>query len=222
MNEPIINIKNLYFAYNGHSALEDIELSVEERNFLCITGPNGGGKTTLLKIILGLIKPLRGSISVFGTSPAKVRSKIGYMPQHASIDPLFPISLLDVVLMGRLGKNRFGFFGKKDIKAAESALMTVGLDKLKNRSFSELSGGEQRRGLMARAIASEPILLLLDEPTSNVDANTQKKFYQLLKLLNEKITIVLVTHDMDFVSSYVKKTICINRNLSFYRQMSGE
>ena len=223
--QPIIKMNNLSFSYNGLPVLDEVNLTIYERDFLSIVGPNAGGKTTLLKLILGLLKPSDGSIRVFGLPPVKARSRIGYMPQYSNLDPLFPVSVLDVVLMGRLGNGRrFGFFGKSDREAAVEALRKVELQDVSNRSFSDLSGGQHQRVLIARALVTNPDLLLLDEPTSNVDAVVETELYELLNELNEKMTVVLVTHDLGFVSGYVKRVACVNRKVVVHatNEISGE
>ncbi|MEA2040330.1 MAG: ABC transporter ATP-binding protein [Thermodesulfobacteriota bacterium] len=222
---PVISIDNVSFSYNGSPVLEDVNLTVDERDFLCIVGPNAGGKTTLLKLILGLLKPARGTISVFGQPPQKARSQIGYMPQYASLDSLFPVNVFDVVLMGRLGNGRkLGFFGKTDRTAAEEALQEINLYKVRNRSFSSLSGGQRQRVLIARALVSKPELLLLDEPTSNIDTFMETELYEILSRLNQDITIALVTHDLGFVSRYVKSVACVNRRVIVHptSEITGE
>lgn len=212
--KPVIEIENVTFSYDGATVLEDVSMTVHERDFLSVVGPNGGGKTTILKLVLGLIRPAKGSIRVFGCPPENVRSRIGYMPQYTSLDPLFPVSVLDVVLMGRLGPGmRFGPYRKSDRIKAEEALEKVELFSLRNRPFSRLSGGQFQRVLIARALVSAPDLLLLDEPTSNIDAVLETELYDLLHQLNERLTIVLVTHDLGFVSHYVKSVACVNRRL---------
>ena len=214
MKSTIIDVKNVSFAYNEQLVLDDVSLSVYERDFLCVVGPNAGGKTTLLKLILGLLKPLNGSIRVFGLPPVKARSRIGYMPQYTTLDPLFPVNVMDVVLMGRLGNGkRFGFFQKSDREAAEEALMKVELQDVRSRSFFALSGGQRQRVLIARALVSNPELLLMDEPTSNVDAVVETELYELMNQLNQTITVVVVTHDLGFVSSYVKRVACVSRKV---------
>ena len=223
--QPAIKIENVSFAYNGFRVIDSVNLAVYERDFLSLVGPNAGGKTTLLKLILGLLKPTTGFIHVFGLPPAKARSRIGYMPQHANLDPLFPVSVLDVVLMGRMGNGRrFGFFGKLDREKAEEALRKVELQDVRNRSFSDLSGGQHQRVLIARALVTDPDLLLLDEPTSNVDAAVETELFELLNHLNEKMTVVLVTHDLGFVSGYVKRVACVNRKVVVHatHEISGE
>ncbi|MBT8489915.1 MAG: ATP-binding cassette domain-containing protein, partial [Deltaproteobacteria bacterium] len=143
---PVIKLENISFSYDGLPVLEDVNLTVDEQDFLAIVGPNAGGKTTLLKLVLGLLKPTSGNVYVFGHSPEKDRVHIGYMPQHASLDLLFPVSVVDVVLMGRLGSsNRFGFYRKEDHDAAVEALQRVEMEKIRNRPFSSLSGGQQQR-----------------------------------------------------------------------------
>ncbi|HHO75567.1 MAG TPA: metal ABC transporter ATP-binding protein [Deltaproteobacteria bacterium] len=212
--KPVIELEKVCFTYNSSYVLEDVDLVVCEKDFLSIVGPNAGGKTTILKLILGLIKPTKGEVKVFGNSPVKARPRIGYMPQHTSLDFMFPVSVLDVVLMGRLGTGkRFGFYHQADKKAAEDALKRVELYDIRHRPFSDLSGGQSQRVLIARAIVSGPELLLLDEPTSNVDLAVETQLYDLLDQLNDNMTIVLVTHDLGFVSSYVKNVACVNRRV---------
>ncbi len=223
--QPVIRLENVSFSYDGYPVLEDVSLTVKERDFLSIVGPNAGGKTTLLKLILGLLKPTSGTVRVFEQPPARVRSRIGYMPQHALLDPLFPVSALDVVLMGRLGNGRgLGFYGRADKEAAVEALRKVELHEVRHRSFSELSGGQRQRVLIARALVSEPELLLLDEPTANVDAVIETELYEILKELNEKMTVALVTHDLGFVSRYVKSVACVNRRVVVHptSEITGE
>jgi len=223
--EPVIQLEHASFAYNGHSVLENVSLTVYERDFLCMVGPNAGGKTTLLKLILGLLKPTEGTVRVFGQPPVKTRSRMGYMPQHASLDLLFPVSVMDVVLMGRLGNGKkFGLFRGGDRKAAKQALEKVELYDIPKRSFSELSGGQRQRVLIARALVSDPEILLLDEPTANVDAAVETEFYELLSQLNEKMTVALVTHDLGFVSHYVKGVACVNRRVVVHptSEITGE
>lgn len=210
--KPVVEVQDLSFAYNGALVLEDVSLVIEPRDFVCLVGPNGGGKTTLLKIILGLLPPSRGKVSVFGKIPDEGRSQIGYMPQHADLDPKFPVSVMDVVLMGRIGHGRvFGRYSKADRKIAAEVIEWVGLEDHRRTPFSTLSGGQQQRALIARALACQPGLLLLDEPTANLDLHVESQLYDLLKRLNESLTIVLVSHDLGFVTDLVKTVICVNR-----------
>jgi len=210
-----IRIEDLSFAYDRVLALENVNLKINENDFVWIVGPNGGGKTTLVKLILGLLQPRRGKVEVFGRQPAESRSRIGYMPQFAHLDPQFPINVLDVVLMGRLGNGRkLGPFRKKDKIAAERVLDEVGLLDLARRSFASLSGGQQRRVLIARALAGEPDLLILDEPTANLDLLVERELYELLRQLNSRLTIIMVSHDPSFVTDNVERVVCVKRKVS--------
>mgnify|MGYP000400881606 CR=1 FL=1 len=215
MSTPLpIQIENLDFSYGSIQVLEQANLSVADKEFVCIVGPNGGGKTTLLKLLLGLLEPQSGSVEIFGKAPVAGRKQIGYLPQHANLDPKFPVTACDVVLMGLLGQTRnFGFYTKSDKAAARNMLARVGLDKLRNRPIAELSGGQRQRVLIARALVSEPQLLLLDEPTCSLDDYVERELYDLLRELNEELTVAVVTHDISFVSSYVEKVICVNRQV---------
>ncbi len=217
MPDPVIHLENVSFSYNALTVLEDVNLDVTEGDFVSVVGPNAGGKTTLLKIILGLLKPSRGRVRVFGRSPGRARPRIGYMAQQSTLDFLFPVSVLDVALMGRLGHgSRLGFYGGKDREAAMEALRRVEMDALRTRPFSHLSGGQRQRVLLARALASDPELLLLDEPTANVDAAIETELFEILNDLNRRMTIMVVTHDLGFVSCYVRSVVCVNRRLAVH------
>lgn len=210
----VVEFDRVSFAYDGVLVLEDITLSIDRGDFLSIVGPNGGGKTTILKLILGLLRPRSGEVRVFGDTPEKARSSIGYMPQSTSLDPLFPVSVKDVVLMGRLGiSSSLGFYSRTDRMRAEQALEMVDMKEFMKRPFSSLSGGQSQRVLLARALAVQPEILILDEPTSSVDVAVESELYELLRRLNENMTIVLVTHDLGFVSRYVKNVACVNKRL---------
>lgn len=212
MSPPVISVHGVSFAYDGDLVLRDVCLEVAPRDFACMVGPNGGGKTTLLKLILGLLAPAAGRIRVFGGPPQEARTRIGYMPQHAQVDLRFPVSVADVVLMGRLGRAEImGPYRRAHRDAACQALREVGLYDLRQRPFGTLSGGQRQRTLIARALASEPELLLLDEPTANLDAPAESDLYELLRRLNERLTVVMVTHDLGFVSRFVRTVICVNR-----------
>lgn len=214
MNQQPIQIENLNFSYGPISVLENAQLSLGNKEFVSIVGPNGGGKTTLLKIILGLLEPQSGSVSIFGEAPMVGRKLIGYLPQYSNLDSKFPVTALDVVLMGRLGKTRkLGFYTKTDHEAARTMLARVGLDTLYNRPLNALSGGQKQRVLIARALVSEPKLLLLDEPTSSLDDYVEQELFDLLQELNKELTIVVVSHDVAYVSRYVEKVICVNREV---------
>lgn len=215
---PVVELEHVTFHYpnsgDPEPVLEDITLRIEADDYLGLIGPNGGGKTTLLKIMLGLLKPQSGAVSVFGRPPAQVRSRIGYVPQHAEIDISVPATVLDVVLMGRLSRSSWGLqYGSLHIERALDALCKTGVEKLSDRPVSELSGGQRQRVLVARALASEAEILLLDEPMAGVDATMEQSLHELLGHLNERLPIVVVSHDISFVSTHVKSVACLNRRL---------
>ncbi len=209
-----VELKNVSVKYGDLDALKDISIQVEEGAFLGIIGPNGAGKTTLLKVILGLIKP-EGEVKIFDRPLSQAVDKIGYVPQVSNFDRSFPISVLDVVLMAKLGgKVRFFHqYKKEDIKQSEAVLDQLNLLHLKDRQIGKLSGGQLQRVLIARGLAVEPEILLLDEPTASVDASSTSQIYDLLKELNEEKTIIVVTHDMAAVSSYFDSLACLNVKL---------
>ena len=207
-----IILNNISFAYKQRNILENVNLEIRKNEFASIVGPNGGGKTTLLKLILGLLKPNIGTISIFGKKPEQVRHKIGYMPQYAHLDMSFPASVMDVVQMGRINKTKL-WFTKKDKIASIQAIDQVGMTGFIKTGFNELSGGQKQRILIARALCSNPDLLLLDEPTSNIDHETEENLLSILQKINAKTTILLVSHDLGFVSKYVKSVICVNTNV---------
>lgn len=202
---------------DGRTVLEEVFLEVEEGDFLGLIGPNGGGKTTLLKAILGLIKPSRGRVLVFGMKPEAARTRVGYLPQKSLFDQKFPVSSVEVVMMGRYGrKGLFGRYCAEDKDAALAALAAVGMEEQADREIGALSGGQQQRIFVARALVSEPDLLLLDEPATGIDSSRQREFYELLRDLNEDMTIIMVSHDISAVSTYVKKIACVNRKLYYH------
>jgi zinc transport system ATP-binding protein len=212
--QPIIRIQNVSFSYGRLPVLEDINMEVFPKDFMGIVGPNGGGKTTLLKLVLGLLRPHRGAIAVFETAPRAARSQIGYVPQHTRFDPEFPITVEELVMTGRLRSGRLGrAYTEEDRAAALRAMAELDLTELALREVGALSGGERQRALVARALACEPRILMLDEPTASVDSRIEQNFYDLLRRLNERITILLVSHDLGFISAYVTKVACVNRRL---------
>lgn len=212
MNGVVIDIRDLSFGYDGAEVLSDVSLEIHDGDFVCVVGPNGGGKTTLLRLALGLLEPTTGSIRVFGQPPREAAPLIGYMPQQSLLDPRFPVSALDVALMGRLGRRpQFGPFRRADRQAAMVALDRVELADLRDRPFAALSGGQRQRVLIARALACEPRLLLFDEPTAGLDVHVEGEFLELLRELNKQLTIIIVSHDLGFVSSYVDHVVCVSR-----------
>jgi zinc transport system ATP-binding protein len=208
---PAIAVRGLDFAYGSHAVLTGVDASVAAGEFVSVVGPNGGGKSTLLKLVLGLLRPARGEVRVFGQSPARARRRVGYMPQHAHVDPQFPVTVMDVTLMGRLGpRRRLGPFRADDLAIARRSLAETEAADLGDRRFSDLSGGQRQRVLIARALACEPELLLLDEPTASLDPGVQDDLFELLHRLNERMTVVLVSHDVGVVSRHVDKVLCVS------------
>jgi zinc transport system ATP-binding protein len=205
-----VRFESVRFAYDGLSVVEDATFTVADGDFLSVIGPNGAGKTTLAKLLLGLLEPQSGRIRVFGKSPQAARSGLGYVPQYAQFDPAFPVTVMDVALMGRL-RPGIGPYRREDRRAARAALAEVGLEELEGRPFAALSGGQRQRVLIARALAADPRLLILDEPTANVDAAVESRLTTLLGGLNERMTIILITHDLGFVSDMVQHVVCVNR-----------
>jgi len=194
--------------------LEQINLEVKDGEFLGVVGPNAGGKSTLLKLILGLLEPVSGSVQVLGKSPVAVCRQIGYVPQYPSFSRDFPVTVKDTVLMGRLGDTCFyGAYRRSDHEIAQRAMMETEVSNLAGRQISTLSGGQLQRVLVARALACEPRLLILDEPTANIDLRVETDIFDLLKQLNRRMTIIVVSHDVGFVSRYVDRVACLNRTL---------
>lgn len=209
--KEVISIKNLKVEYDGFPVLDVINLPVYENDFLGIIGPNGGGKTTLLKVILGLIKPSEGEVRVMGKQPAEARKYIGYVPQFSMHEYDFPINVWNVALMGRLSQKKWlEGFNREDIEATNKALEVVNMMHLKDRQIDKLSMGQKQRVFIARALVSRPKILLLDEPTASVDEPMQTDIYEFLKKLKDKITVILVSHDIGVISSYVDKIACLN------------
>lgn len=212
-----VEISDLSFSYDGAPVICGATLSVREGEFVTLVGPNGGGKTTLVRLILGLISPTEGTVAVFGRAPVESRGRMGYVPQHSRTDPNFPARVLDVVLTGRLGKTRrLGGYTGNDREIALEALADVELADHARRPFSHLSGGERQRSLIARALASRPDILLLDEPTANLDVVMEKELYDILRRLKERLTVLLVSHDLAFVSGFTDAVACVNRTVAMH------
>lgn len=208
----IISIHHLFFYYEHQNILEDVNITVHPNEFIVIFGPNGGGKTTFFKLILGLLQPKKGWVKVLGKPPKYTRHLMGYVPQMQQVDRAFPICVLDMVMMGCLAQlNHLGRFPKSVRQLAVQALEKVSLAHKAKARFGSLSGGETQRALIARAIVDHPKILLLDEPTANVDPQAEKSIYQLLKKLNEDMTILMVSHDLQTVIDKASRLICINR-----------
>ena len=230
MAAPIIEIASCDFAYiPSDPVLENVNLTIDEGEFASIVGPNGGGKTTLVRLILGLLPPRHGTVTLFGGTPAQTRLMVGYVPQQIHSDRLFPISVLEVALIGRMSVAGSGIksasdflrhalfrYSREDIKAAREALERMGLASLEKKAFGDLSGGERQRVLIARAISSRPKLLILDEPTNNMDPDGTELLYRLLEEQNRQTAILIVTHDLGVVSQYVRSVICVNRHVAVH------
>ncbi len=213
----VITLHHVWAGYGTTPILEDINLVVKELDFIGLIGPNGGGKTTLLKVLLGLISPESGEVKIMGHSVVKGRRYIGYVPQLLEFDRDFPVRVEDVVRMGRLGKRRLlQPYNQKDEVIVTRCLQQVGMTDLRDRPIGQLSGGERQRVYIARALASEPRILLLDEPTANVDTKVQNSIYELLGELNQSLTILMVSHDIGAVSTYVKTVGCLNHRLFYH------
>lgn len=213
----IIEIKDLDFSYESNMpVLENVNLTFCELESACIVGPNGGGKSTLLYLLLGLLKPNRGSISIFGKAPVEARQDIGYMPQYIQLDHEFPVCVLEVILMGRLHSGFWGRYSRKDREVAMEAMTEMSIEHLAKRQFSDISGGQRQRVLIARALTCDPKLLLLDEPTANIDPGMQEQFYEILYKLNKRMSILTVSHDLGFVSDKIDSVICVNRKVQVH------
>jgi len=216
-HEEVVRLEDVWVHYDGVPVLEGVRLPIYQDDFLGIIGPNGGGKTTLLKVILGLVKPSQGRVRVLGSTPERGRKFVGYVSQYSPFDREFPISVWDVALMGRLGQaGLFRRYSEEDRRIAAQALETVEMADFKERQIGKLSGGEQQRVFIARALVAEPRLLLLDEPTASVDLTMQTEFYELLERLKQRMAIVLVSHDIGAVSIYVDKIACLNHQLFYH------
>ena len=225
MQDSIVEIKDVWFAYSGQTVLEDVSLDIRQGDFIAMIGPNGGGKTTLLKLMLGLLKPAKGSIRVLGNTTEKASHHIGYVSQDVHINRSFPITSIDVVLMGKLGPHkRWGRSSAQDRREALDALERMETEAFADSKIGELSGGQRQRVFIARALVTQPKVLLLDEPTAGIDAKGQAEFYRLLKALNKDITILVVSHDLVAISTYVKSVTCVNRRVHYHHQaeITGE
>lgn len=219
MGEPIVEIDDVTFSYNSEMVLRDVNLRIREGDFIAMIGPNGSGKTTLLKLILGLLKPDKGAIRVAGRSTQQGSSCIGYVPQDVHVNSGFPITAMDVVLMGKLDpKKRWARKTEENRREAMEALDRLHMANQAKKKIGELSGGQRQRVFIARALVTRPRLLLLDEPTANIDTRGQAEFYEMLKKLNRHVTIMVVSHDLLVVSRYVKSVACVNRGLHYHDQ----
>ncbi len=216
LDKNIIIFHHVNFSYSDELIIENADFDIKQGEFVSIIGPNGGGKSTMVKLILGQLKPQTGYVTVFGQKPSESRSRIGYMPQHISFDRKFPITVKEVVAMGIIDRCRFGIFSKASRQKINETLERLDLVDIKNSAFSELSGGQRQRVLIARALVSDPEILILDEPTNNVDPAVASNFYHMLRKLQGDMTIITVSHDLGFVAENVEKVLCVNRKVHIH------
>lgn len=219
MNNRIIKIENLSAGYENKTVLHDINLEVAEKDFLGIIGPNGGGKTTLMKVILGLLEPTEGKITYYDNGTPTERLEIGYLPQYNSIDKKFPISVYEVILSGlNRQKNLFRRFTKEHHERVKETISMMGLEGMENKPIGQLSGGQMQRALLGRAIVSDPKAIILDEPNTYIDKRFEARLYSLLEEINKERTIILVSHDIGSVLQNVKSIACVNGTLDYHPQ----
>ncbi len=215
--EPIVELKNITAGYGDEVILKDVNLTIRKSDFIGVIGPNGGGKTTLVKVIMGLIRPMKGRVLIHDQKHTNSATTIGYLPQINKTDRKFPISVLDVVLSGLPKKGSlFRRFSKEDISKARNLLGRMGIEHLMKKNIGDLSGGQMQRVFLCRAIISEPGLLILDEPNTFVDNKFESDLYEILKELNRKMAIMIVSHDVGTITYYVKTIACVNRNLHYH------
>lgn len=214
MSTPAFELKNISLSRDGQLVLDSIDLSIPQGDYLGILGPNGGGKTTLIQIMLGLLKPDRGTVRVFGKSPKAARGLVAYVPQRFEFERQFPVLVKDVVVMGRLHSKRLGRgYKESDREIAMAAMQKLGVEAFASRNIEQLSGGQLQRVLIARALASEAKAIILDEPTAHLDAEATGRLYDLLKELNREITVLLIGHDVGVMHERVKSIACVNRQM---------
>lgn len=211
---PAVEIRDVSFGYDIEPVLQHVNLTIEQGRFACFAGPNGGGKSTLFRLILGLLRPDQGAIRVLGRAPQQARLSMGYVPQNFVFDPRFPVRVVDVVRMGCLGQG----LRPRDWQRVRQALKTVGLEHLSTHWFNTLSGGQRQRVLMARGLVTQPEILLLDEPTANVDAAAEEEILNLLETLRGKLTVLLVTHSASVASRFLEMIVCVNRRVHIHPQ----
>jgi len=220
----VIEVREVCFSYGGQEVLHDVSFRIGAGALVAVVGPNGGGKTTLLKLLLGALPPRCGRVRVLGASPAAARARVGYVPQSLPFDPKFPVTVGEVVLMGRVAKGRFGFYGRDDREAARGALGQVRMEGFWGRGFAELSGGERQRVMLAQALAGGAELLLLDEPVANVDPAHTARMYELFGELTARMTVVMVSHNLGVVTSHATHVLCVNRTVGLHaaRDVAGD
>jgi zinc transport system ATP-binding protein len=212
-----MELEGVCFSYEKSEVLKDVSFSLKQGEFLGIIGPNGGGKTTLVKLMLGLLRPDRGTIRILGLEPNAASRRVGYVPQSMDLSRAFPISVLDVAFMGRLSRAGIGRrYTGEDKDKVRQALEKVGMWPHRHKLMGKLSGGQKQRVFIARALATDPEILFLDEPTAGIDPEFQVNLYDILEELNKRVTIVVITHDIGVVSSYMKSIACVNKHFIFH------
>lgn len=216
-----IVLENVNFAYDRDIVLENVSFSLTCKDFLAIIGPNGGGKSTLLKLILGLLKPVSGKVSIFGKDPRENNNLLAYVPQNTNSNQIFPITCLEVVLMGRLSKKCMSFYTKDDYKRAYAELERVGIKDLANENINSVSGGQRQRAFIARALCSDAQILVLDEPTASIDTNGQIQIYGLLKDLNSSLGVIVVSHDINISVNFANRVAHVNKTLYMHDACSN-
>ncbi|MGI5868043.1 MAG: metal ABC transporter ATP-binding protein [Kiritimatiellia bacterium] len=213
---PAASVADVCFSYGDSEVLHNISFTIPQRAMVAVIGPNGGGKSTLLHLLLGALRPQRGAIRVLGQAPAAARRRVGFVPQQIRFDPDFPISVIETVMLGRAAVHFMGGFRDHERALASAALKTVGLSALEGRRFADLSGGQRQRVFIAQALCADPELLLLDEPTANVDADTERDLYDLFTRLNETRTLVIVSHNLRVVTAHASHILCVNRTADIH------
>jgi zinc transport system ATP-binding protein len=218
MSEKILEVDSVKAGYNGKIVIRDVDLEIYEDDFIGVVGPNGGGKTTLLRVILGTLKPMKGKVKYYSVQEKGNIKRIGYLPQLNMIDRKFPISAMEVVLSGMMSKNGFlKKYSRRDKELASQMMDKMGIANLKDKTIGELSGGQMQRVFLCRAIISSPKLLILDEPNTFVDNKFEGELYEHLRELNKTMAIILVSHDIGTITTYVKTIACVNREFHYHR-----
>ena len=213
---PAVSVRDVCFSYGGNEALHNVSFELPRRALAAVVGPNGGGKTTLLRLLLGELRPRYGEVRVLGEAPERARRRVGFVPQTVAFDPDFPITVLEAVMLGRDAARALGGFRRADREAAAAALARVGLDGFGARPFAALSGGQRQRVAIAQALVSRPELLLLDEPTANVDHRTEEDLVELFGRLAEESAVVLVSHNLGVVAAHATHLLCVNRGADLH------
>jgi len=211
--QSVIQLENVCFSYRNREVLHNVSFEVREADMVSIVGPNGGGKTTLIHLILGLLNPDRGKVKLFGGDPQRTCRRVGYVPQHLDFDAQFPVSTRDVV---RMGAVPYTFWNRPSDSAVEAVLDRVGCLSFAARSFARLSGGEKQKVMIARALMTDPDLLVLDEPTANVDPQAEHDIYEIFDNCHQRIPVLFVSHNLSVVSRYVTHVICVNRTAAIH------